>query len=46
MTLSSKEIVRGLNKIEDEETRKVCLNKPTRDECIRWFILFMATGWR
>jgi hypothetical protein len=30
----SQEIVRGLNKIEEEDTRKMCLNKPTRDECI------------
>lgn len=36
--VTTDEIVRGLNKIEDEETRKLCLNKPTRDECIRAMI--------
>lgn len=36
--VTTDEIVRGLNKIEEEETRKLCLNKPTRDECIRAMI--------
>jgi hypothetical protein len=36
--VTTDEIVRGLNKIEEEETRKMCLNKPTRDECIRSMI--------
>lgn len=36
--VTTDEIVRGLNKIEDEDVRKTCLNKPTRDECIRSMI--------
>ncbi|KAG9057716.1 hypothetical protein FS842_004635 [Serendipita sp. 407] len=41
--VSTDEIVRGLNKIEDEDVRKACLNKPTRDECISKSSLYTYT---
>lgn len=46
LTYTPQEIVRGLNKIEEEETRKFCLNKPTRDECISMcsFSVLAVTG--